>query len=122
MLKCSLRNISGELWSIGFRFPIGCSALACLRWVGTNANHGRGIWAFRSTGTRAIKCHHGREGRRGRAHDADFRRSGKLKVGVGPVRTGVTAVLPRGKDSNDPVLRRMVYVNGNGEMTGHDLA
>jgi len=30
--------------------------------------------------------------------------SGKLKVGEGPVRTGVTAVLPRGKDSLDPVF------------------
>ena len=30
--------------------------------------------------------------------------SGKLKVGEGPVRTGVTAVLPRGKNSIDPVF------------------
>lgn len=29
---------------------------------------------------------------------------GPLKVGTGPVRTGVTAVLPRGKDSKDPVF------------------
>src|SRR5438132_7057033 len=28
---------------------------------------------------------------------------GKLEVGKGPVRTGVTAVLPRGRASNDPV-------------------
>src|SRR5207302_2719582 len=32
--------------------------------------------------------------------------SGKLVVGRGPVRTGVTAVLPRGKNSGDPVLDR----------------
>src|SRR5215475_12721401 len=29
---------------------------------------------------------------------------GKLQVGVGPVRTGVTAIHPRGKSSNDPVF------------------
>src|SRR5262245_50454300 len=43
---------------------------------------------------------------------------GKLKVGIGPVRTGVTAVLPRGKDSNDPVFAGWFSLNGNGEMTG----
>src|SRR5438067_3422906 len=30
--------------------------------------------------------------------------SGALKIGSGPVRTGVTAILPRGKGSNDPVF------------------
>jgi len=44
--------------------------------------------------------------------------SGALKVGVGPVRTGVTAVLPRGKHSNDPVFAGWFTLNGNGEMTG----
>jgi D-aminopeptidase len=44
--------------------------------------------------------------------------SGKLKVGEGPVRTGVTAVLPRGKDSTDPVFGAWFTLNGNGEMTG----
>lgn len=44
--------------------------------------------------------------------------SGKLQVGVGPVRTGVTAVLPRGKQSNDPVFAGWFSLNGNGEMTG----
>ena len=43
---------------------------------------------------------------------------GPLKVGVGPVRTGVTAVFPRGKDSNDPVFASWFTQNGNGEMTG----
>jgi D-aminopeptidase len=43
---------------------------------------------------------------------------GPLKVGVGPVRTGVTAVLPRGKDSKDPVFAGWFTENGNGEMTG----
>src|SRR5438309_11358327 len=43
---------------------------------------------------------------------------GKLQVGVGPVRTGVTAVLPRGKGSNEPVFAGWFSLNGNGEMTG----
>jgi D-aminopeptidase len=44
---------------------------------------------------------------------------GKLQVGVGPVRTGVTAILPRGKQSsNDPVFAGWFSLNGNGEMTG----
>ncbi len=43
---------------------------------------------------------------------------GALKVGVGPVRTGVTAVLPRGKNSLDAVFAGWFTLNGNGEMTG----
>ena len=44
---------------------------------------------------------------------------GKLQVGVGPARTGVTAILPRGKQSsNDPVFAGWFSLNGNGEMTG----
>jgi D-aminopeptidase len=43
---------------------------------------------------------------------------GPLKVGIGPVRTGVTAVLPRGKNSNDAVFAAWFTLNGNGEMTG----
>src|SRR5436309_14525674 len=44
---------------------------------------------------------------------------GKLEVGKGPVRTGVTAILPRGHDSlNDPVYAGYFSLNGNGEMTG----
>ena len=44
---------------------------------------------------------------------------GKLQVGKGPVRTGVTAVLPRAKDSmNNPVFAGWWSLNGNGEMTG----
>jgi L-aminopeptidase/D-esterase-like protein len=43
---------------------------------------------------------------------------GKLVVGQGPVRTGVTAVLPRGKKSQDPVFAGWFTENGNGEMTG----
>jgi D-aminopeptidase len=44
--------------------------------------------------------------------------SGKLKVGEGPVRTGVTAILPRGKESKDAVFAGWFTLNGNGEMTG----
>jgi D-aminopeptidase len=44
---------------------------------------------------------------------------GKLQIGQGPVRTGVTAVLPRGKNSmSDPVFAGWFTENGNGEMTG----
>ena len=44
---------------------------------------------------------------------------GKLEVGKGPVRTGVTAIIPRGLDSlNDPVYAGYFSLNGNGEMTG----
>ncbi|MGC2273411.1 MAG: P1 family peptidase [Candidatus Sulfotelmatobacter sp.] len=44
--------------------------------------------------------------------------SGKLVVGQGPIRTGVTAILPRGKTSNDAVFAAWFTLNGNGEMTG----
>ena len=44
---------------------------------------------------------------------------GKLEVGKGPVRTGVTAIIPRGHASlNDPVYAGTFSLNGNGEMTG----
>ncbi|HTP43216.1 MAG TPA: P1 family peptidase [Candidatus Acidoferrum sp.] len=43
---------------------------------------------------------------------------GKLQIGVGPVRTGVTAIFPRGKDAVDPVFAGWFTENGNGEMTG----
>jgi len=43
---------------------------------------------------------------------------GKLVVGKGPVRTGVTAIFPRGKTSTDMVYAGWFSLNGNGEMTG----
>jgi D-aminopeptidase len=44
---------------------------------------------------------------------------GKLVIGKGPVRTGVTAILPRGMDSmNKSVFAGWFSQNGNGEMTG----
>ena len=43
----------------------------------------------------------------------------KLQIGKGPVRTGVTAILPRGtKTMSDPVFAGWWSLNGNGEMTG----
>ena len=44
---------------------------------------------------------------------------GRLIVGQGPVRTGVTAIFPLGKEnSNTPVPAAVYAFNGNGEMTG----
>jgi L-aminopeptidase/D-esterase-like protein len=43
---------------------------------------------------------------------------GPLKVGEGPVRTGVTVLFPRGKSNADPVYAGWFSQNGNGEMTG----
>ena len=42
---------------------------------------------------------------------------GKNIRGKGPVRTGVTAILPRGRNNN-PVFSNWYSLNGNGEMTG----
>lgn len=42
---------------------------------------------------------------------------GRLQVGKGPVRTGVTAILPRGR-RYDPPFAAWHTLNGNGEMTG----
>lgn len=46
-----------------------------------------------------------------------IRGEGNLVVGEGPVRTGVTALLPRGMHG-DPVFAGWYTLNGNGEMTG----
>ena len=43
--------------------------------------------------------------------------SGPTVVGKGPVRTGVTAILPRGRQFG-PVMAGWYALNGNGEMTG----
>jgi D-aminopeptidase len=52
-------------------------------------------------------------------HSTIIRGQGALKVGEGPVRTGVTAVLPRGKSTDvDPVFAGWFALNGAGEMTG----
>ena len=50
-------------------------------------------------------------------HSTIIEGDGKLVVGKGPVRTGVTVVLPKGK-KYDPVFAGWYSLNGNGEMTG----
>lgn len=50
-------------------------------------------------------------------HTTMFSGYGELEIGQGPVRTGVTAVLPRGK-RYDPVFAGWHVLNGNGEITG----
>jgi D-aminopeptidase len=43
---------------------------------------------------------------------------GRLVIGKGPVRTGVTAILPRGKQGTESVFAAYFAGNGNGDMTG----
>ncbi|MCK4795301.1 MAG: P1 family peptidase [Desulfobacteraceae bacterium] len=44
---------------------------------------------------------------------------GPVEVGKGPIRTGVTAILPRGKRNKpSPIWAGQFNLNGNGEMTG----
>ena len=50
-------------------------------------------------------------------HSTIISGSGKNIIGQGPVRTGVTAIFPRGKKFN-PVFANWYSLNGNGEMTG----
>ena len=50
-------------------------------------------------------------------HTTIVKGSGKLERGKGPARTGVTAILPRGR-TYDPVFAGWHSLNGNGEMTG----
>ena len=50
-------------------------------------------------------------------HVTLIRGDGPLVQGEGPVRTGVTAILPRGRRF-DPVHAAWYALNGNGEMTG----
>ena len=50
-------------------------------------------------------------------HSTIIKGSGALVKGVGPVRSGVTAILPRGKNF-DPVYANWYSLNGNGDMTG----
>ena len=47
-----------------------------------------------------------------------IRGEGKRIIGQGPVRTGVTAILPRGKATLEPVFAAFYAGNGNGDMTG----
>jgi len=51
-------------------------------------------------------------------HTTIIEGEGRLVVGKGPVRTGVTVVHPRGRANPDPVYGAWFTLNGNGEMTG----
>lgn len=52
-------------------------------------------------------------------HTTIVRGDGALVVGEGPVRTGVTVVIPRGAGSDrEPVYAGCHRLNGNGELTG----
>ncbi len=50
-------------------------------------------------------------------HETIIKGNGNLVVGKGPIRTGVTSILPRG-NKYDPVFAGWYSLNGNGEMTG----
>ena len=51
-------------------------------------------------------------------HTTIIRGEGKLIPGEGPIRTGVTAILPRPKGNWDFVMAATFNQNGNGDMTG----
>ena len=51
-------------------------------------------------------------------HSTIIRGEGPLKVGEGPVRTGVTVIFPLGKTATDGVTAGYYVLNGTGEMTG----
>jgi L-aminopeptidase/D-esterase-like protein len=51
-------------------------------------------------------------------HVTLFTGNGALQVGKGPVRTGVTVIHPRGKDSVEGVFGGWFTLNASGEMTG----
>jgi L-aminopeptidase/D-esterase-like protein len=51
-------------------------------------------------------------------HTTLIRGEGRMVSGQGPVRTGVTAILPRGKNSRTPSVASVFSFNGNGELTG----
>ena len=52
-------------------------------------------------------------------HTTKIEGAGDLRAGVGPVRTGVTAILPRGGEEYQRRCAAGLYIlNGNGEMTG----
>ncbi len=51
-------------------------------------------------------------------HVTLFSGNGVLEVGKGPVRTGITAIHPRGKNSTEGVFGGWFTLNASGEMTG----
>lgn len=50
-------------------------------------------------------------------HSTIIKGTGKLVKGQGPIRTGVTAILPHGKEFH-PCYANFYALNGNGDMTG----
>ena len=99
-------------------FPLICALLFYGALAFAQTSPEPATWASPSTATpapnNAITDVHGVEV----GHTTLISGSGKLKVGEGPVRTGVTAIHPRGKDANDSVFGAWFTLNGNGEMTG----
>ncbi|MEI2659480.1 MAG: P1 family peptidase [Bifidobacterium adolescentis] len=79
-----------------------------------------GSWSGCSGNTRTLERDHRCAGRARSGVTTLIEGDGPLVPGKGPVRTGVTAILPRGHD--DARLSRCwagIYaLNGNGEMTG----
>lgn len=51
-------------------------------------------------------------------HETIIQGEGRIVSHVGPVRTGVTAILPRPRGNWDPVFAATFNLNGNGDMTG----
>lgn len=51
-------------------------------------------------------------------HSTIIRGEGKLVIGEGPVRTGVTAIIPNGGDFSRTLAAGRAVINGTGEMTG----
>ena len=51
-------------------------------------------------------------------HTTIIEGQGPLIVGEGPIPPGVTAILPRGRESGDSTFAAWFSLNGNGEMTG----
>jgi L-aminopeptidase/D-esterase-like protein len=51
-------------------------------------------------------------------HSTIIRGDGPLKVGRGPVRTGVTVIFPLGRTASEAVTAGYYALNGTGEMTG----
>jgi D-aminopeptidase len=110
----------------GFYQAVSVLALFCLHTVTAPAYVGTGVIRARDLGIpfdgvsgelNAITDVPGVEV----GHTTLVEGDGKLVVGQGPVRTGVTAILPLGKSKSDtPVPAAVFSFNGNGEMTGSE--
>lgn len=101
---------------IAFSYSLGCLAiLFCVPWLQAQRARDLGVPFDGTPGPlNAITDVKGVEV----GHTTLISGEGKLQQGVGPVRTGVTAILPRGKSDAIPVFAGYFSQNGNGEMTG----